>query len=336
MYKELRAICCKLGVGGYKNKKKDFILELLAAKKMNEAIYDEIFSPKDGKTTTKKEIQCPFRLCNIVFSDAYAEKLARIGDKATRPELDSGKLNDEMFWRDVQATFADKDADEAISRLQFEHPALEDMSIDPSKIVHHDWKRLQSIFKATNSAYKKSLVNFRMSGTHTSDFYSFCQGKLDVLYLHFHLQNKPGLNEAIEADLLNAVFDETEKTADLNDQNEDLKSASSASSSKSRRPNDIAAAINNFVDSSMQSELAKQKLDIMMKKEARLQKQAQNDEEKQRFNMFSEISDRIKSLRRELKNEDDEDNIEDIKEEIEMLKEKKKKFICRSDSSAIA
>lgn len=35
VYKDLRAICGKLGIRGYKNKKKDYVLQLLAAKKMN-------------------------------------------------------------------------------------------------------------------------------------------------------------------------------------------------------------------------------------------------------------------------------------------------------------
>jgi hypothetical protein len=37
---ELRSICAKLGVTGYKNKKKDEMALLIAAKKQNEEIYD--------------------------------------------------------------------------------------------------------------------------------------------------------------------------------------------------------------------------------------------------------------------------------------------------------
>ena len=71
----------------------------------------------------------------------------------------------------------------------------------------------------------------------------------------------------------------------------------------------------------MGSQLAKQKLRIMWREEARLREQAQREKETQQFHSFCEVSDRIRTLRHKLKNEDDEDNIEDMKEEIEMLKD---------------
>ena len=46
-----------------------------------------------------KEVQCGFRLMNILFSDVFAADFATIGNLATREDLDSGKAADNMyFW----------------------------------------------------------------------------------------------------------------------------------------------------------------------------------------------------------------------------------------------
>ena len=41
---------------------------------------------------TRKQIQCPFRLLNILFSDEFAADFADLGNIATRQLLDSGKV----------------------------------------------------------------------------------------------------------------------------------------------------------------------------------------------------------------------------------------------------
>jgi hypothetical protein len=59
-------------------------------------------------------------------------------------------------------------------------------------------KRLRSIcsrlnLKGVNAEYKAALTRYTVSGTHESDFYSFCNGKLDVYYLRRHLEQRPVL-----------------------------------------------------------------------------------------------------------------------------------------------
>ena len=45
-----------------------------------------------------------------------------------------------------------------------------------------------------NGKYVKALAKFTTSGTHFSDFFSFCDGCLDVAYLRACLAAKPNLN----------------------------------------------------------------------------------------------------------------------------------------------
>lgn len=131
------------------------MLELLAAKKINEDVY-ELMIPPTKSSAPKKEIHCAFRLMNILFSDPFAERLSTIGDKATRDELDTRMLNEEVFWKDVNATFLD-DSVEDISWVMFEHDALDSMFIDPSRIIQHDWKKLKSIFQSVTSYHLKAI-----------------------------------------------------------------------------------------------------------------------------------------------------------------------------------
>lgn len=106
---------------------------------------------------------------------------ARLGDVASRQLLDTGlAANDEHFWVRVQEAFIQPNEDyDQLEFLDDEYIADHDY-IDPGDIVQHDWKKLRSIWKKPNSDYKAALARFTVSGTHDSNFYSFCNGKLDV------------------------------------------------------------------------------------------------------------------------------------------------------------
>ena len=80
--------------------------------------------------------------------------------------------------------------DDRYNALQIRDDSLfEDRgNIDPAVIIQHSWKKLRGIWKGLNQHYKESLGRFTLSGTHESDFYAFCKGKLDVYYLWKLLQ----------------------------------------------------------------------------------------------------------------------------------------------------
>ncbi|KAG6942166.1 hypothetical protein JG688_00018278 [Phytophthora aleatoria] len=72
---ELLAICKALAVPGYKNKKKATMAHLIGLKKLNEVVYDNLFSPPSKKARApNKQAQCSFRLLNLLFSDSFAER----------------------------------------------------------------------------------------------------------------------------------------------------------------------------------------------------------------------------------------------------------------------
>ena len=138
---------------------------------------DDSESSKKGNESnkTRKEPQCTFRLVNILFSDAFAEKLSTLGNVAPRNILDTGKAaKDQYFWEEVQQAFCTPNVEYDFVGFQ-DDPVFAFMcDVDPSKIVQHDWQKLQSIWKGLNADYKASLNKFTLSGTHDSDFYSFC------------------------------------------------------------------------------------------------------------------------------------------------------------------
>ena len=92
---------------------------------------------------TRKEPQCVYRLLNILFSDAFAEGFAQLGNVAACAELDLGKAgNYQLFWEGVQETFAGKD--EAHDNLHFADDEVSGAvhCINFKKIVPHDWNKL--------------------------------------------------------------------------------------------------------------------------------------------------------------------------------------------------
>jgi hypothetical protein len=159
----------------------------------------------------------PFDFINILFSDEFASDFATIGNVANREILDSGKAGNEMhFWERVQDALVGSTDNENYNQLQFVDDAeiFDSMHhINPSNIVLHDWKKLRSIWKNVNSNYKSALSRYTVSGTHTSDFFSFCNGDLEVYYLRLHLQQRPELNGMVEADLPHGCFLSSEQVS---------------------------------------------------------------------------------------------------------------------------
>jgi hypothetical protein len=178
---KLRTICSRFGIKNARVMKKTDMITMIHQSYNNKQAYVALQNRKQSKLSgaPKKEVQCSFRLMNILFSDEFVTEFASLGDVASRVSLDSGRAAyDERFWVKVQAAFVDPSSNSDYNQLCFRDNdvfAAQD-HIDPSKIVQHDWKKLRTIWKGVNSEYM---------GTHTGDFYSFCNGKLDVFYLQW-------------------------------------------------------------------------------------------------------------------------------------------------------
>jgi hypothetical protein len=154
---KLRNICSKLQVYGIKNAKKENIIESIVTTYQNTKAYSTIRKSMtdDNQQGTRKEVQCPYRLMNILFSDDFVEDFSTIGNGANRRLLDTGKAgNEEHFWRKVKDAYMISKADYNV--LQFrEDDVFASENIYPGKIVAHEWKKLRSIWKGVNADYKQ-------------------------------------------------------------------------------------------------------------------------------------------------------------------------------------
>ena len=127
----------------------------------------------------RKQIQCPFRLMNIIFSDEFVEDFASLGNVASRQLLDSGKAsNQQHFWERISMAFVTPE--HAYGMLYFDDDEVIacHCHIDPSKIVPHDWTKLRTMWRTINADYKAALNKFTQLGTHCNDFYAFCNAKV--------------------------------------------------------------------------------------------------------------------------------------------------------------
>jgi len=218
--RELRALCSSLGLSkGIRGCKKNDMIQRIVAGAYKKAQYnalrlddtddeEEDQEPPAGATgvveKTRKEAQCPFRLLNILFSDKFAAHFGATGNTANRQVLDSGKAgNEQYFWVEIQKEFVSEDFNHLYGFLDFQDEEVFcDMGhLDFSRIVHHDWKKLRKIWKDIHRDYKKAMGKYTQSGTHDSNFFRFCDNKVDVFYLWRKLKLRPDLSEFVRATL---------------------------------------------------------------------------------------------------------------------------------------
>ena len=128
---------------------------------------------------------------NVLFSDKHSERLAQLGNTASRDILNKGKAaQDQNFWEKVPEDFLLPDKfGELLFIADVDVIAAQDGIIDSSKINPHGWKKLRQIWRGIYAKNKACLSRFTLSGTHDFDFYSFCNGKLEPFYLRRYLEN---------------------------------------------------------------------------------------------------------------------------------------------------
>jgi hypothetical protein len=256
-------------------------------------------------TSTRKEAQCPYRLMNILFSDDFAEDFSKIGNSPSRHTLDIGKAAyDQGFWiRVATAYMTHKPEYDLLQFIEDDTFAFE-TTINPAKIVPHEWKKLRTIWKAVNADYKTAFDRFTQSGTHDDNFYNFCSGKKEAYYLRLQLANKPSLNEMVEAILPEAcsVSSSTYTSDDSNKEDNNK-------STKKRSIDYLAEAIKENISNSNNSELAACKMaflssEVVCKKQLELRvEESQQRKEEQKVSEFFNLRDKIKQLRLEMATE---------------------------------
>ena len=345
--KQLRTICSRLSVRGVKNAKKSIMIDHIVRWYRNKQIYDAALLKRDMQASpTRKTLHCAFRLMNVLFSDAFAGDFATIGDVATRESLDSGKAgNEQAFWEKVEVAFGTVCEPPNVDFDQL-HFTIDDDAffgtsghINPSIIVPHTWKKLRAIWKAVNSDYKAALSRFTVSGTHSSDFFSFCLGKLEPYYLRKHLEAKPQLNDMVAADLPDECFLSSEMNA--NEMSSKLTSTYTPSSSsntsgsgsetpapqastrkrktmdsvgnnqQSNNTSEMAAAIRGLSNGNMRSEVAEKKLRYLEKEDTRRDAEHEQQSSKYLFDQWEQIQSNIRLLRQDLLDKTIDDSTKD-------------------------
>ena len=320
--KQLRSLCSRLNLKGCKNvKKQDMVDKLILAFNLYKNYKG--LEATTGGSAPRKQVQCSFRLMNILFHDDFAAEFATLGDAATRLQLDKGTAgNDEHFWVKVQTAFVSNEQEDYDQFLFLDDEVFAANDIDPGIIVPHDWKKLRSIWKAVNADYKAALTRYTISGTHDSNFYSFCNGKLDTYYLRKLLQERPELNETVEADLpTECALSSEEPVTKSTPMSDGANSSGNGNSSKNgnstkrkRGENDIALAIRDFGNSQMRAELAKHKLQIMQKEDNRREVEHKQLEHKLLFEEWEKLQMNIRLLRQDMR---DANNDESTKAELQ-------------------
>jgi hypothetical protein len=203
---QLRLLCQSLKLQGYKSSGKSALIKMLTDYAANRSAYNV---DKANQSPQRKTMHCSFRLLNILFSDEFAEDFSKLGDIPKRHELDnnSNTYCQEDFWKAIVPAYVTPS--DKFNDVMFYDDVLRAENINPSIILTHDWRRLRDIWRDTQSKYKECNSNYTLSGNHDSSFLNFCQGRLDVYYLHLQLAQRPQLQAFVDSSLPSDVFSDS-------------------------------------------------------------------------------------------------------------------------------
>jgi hypothetical protein len=143
---DLGTMCCRLSVNGIKNSKKTEMIEAIIAIYNNKSAFATIQTHFQPNNSPRKEIQCTYRLLNVLISDKFSEEFALLDNSVTRAGLDTGECaNDEMFWKKVARNFLLELNDDYASLMFTDNDVFVSEIIDPGKIIKHSWKKLRTM-----------------------------------------------------------------------------------------------------------------------------------------------------------------------------------------------
>lgn len=299
--KVIRKVLVKIGVKGYRNKTKKEWLDLIGHMKHNSSVYEQLYNAEESingggeaETSTRKKSGCAFRLMNVVFSASFITRLAKLASKRTREQLDGRQSVESKFWNDVREAFID-DADDEIGKLQFQHAVFQEHDLDAFEIVPHSASKLSAMFRDLKSRHKTALAKFTKSGTHGSDFWDFCSGQIDILYYHFFVRANPGIEEAVTAMMPASVRMDSDKIEEVGVESSPKTPSNSTASGRASREDDKARRFLAMLDSSsMQTEVAKHRIeDFKSVREYRLKKTHREEERHQRYREKIEREERV-------------------------------------------
>ncbi|OWZ03402.1 hypothetical protein PHMEG_00024872 [Phytophthora megakarya] len=115
---------------------------------LHRSMVSATLSSADGSSVSLNN--CTVRLLDVLFSDTFAPRFARIGDKPSRQQLDAGDTHgNSTFWRDVASEFNTNRTD--YNDLISTDMRLED--VDASVVVIHSAAKAYDVWKDMNKRY---------------------------------------------------------------------------------------------------------------------------------------------------------------------------------------
>ncbi|KAL4157019.1 hypothetical protein PRNP1_006045 [Phytophthora ramorum] len=203
---------------------------------------------------TKRRTQhCVIRLLNVMFSKPFARRVHQIDCQPTRAELDTNQTQGSAAsWTYFHDTYTTSRMD--LGKIVSDLPAF--AKYDPGIIVPHEAAKLRDMWKDVSGRYTLALSNSRVSGMYDNDFFSYCSGKIDILYMHELLLIRPNLLTSVEGRLpkrarLNTMVDGSDS-----DDEDKLRSKKQRAHKKSRnvKPDVIADILATIKDSNVSAE----------------------------------------------------------------------------------
>ena len=297
--RELNTLSSNFKVKGTRNVKKGALIEKITTSYHLRRAYGAINlridrnepqeDDDDSEKAPRKQVQCPFRLMNILFSDEFAADFGDLGKIATRQVLDSGKAgNQQHFWERVASAFTEDN--EEYGQLRYlDDPILADNShIKPAKIQRHGWAKLKAIWKVVKADYNTAVQKYQQSGTHDHNFFAFCNNKVETYYLRKCLELRPNLTASIEAHLPEECALSSEGTATTS-------AVASASNKKQKKEgSELSSVLREFQSGVMSSDLTKKKILI-------LGEDHEENKRRQKTDDWLKLEEKLLSLRRDLR-----------------------------------
>ncbi|KAJ8561946.1 hypothetical protein ON010_g7733 [Phytophthora cinnamomi] len=183
---QLKLECTARNLNVAKNTKKDDRVKILCTWDTNKEGVEALLSrqrqrSKRGRGDDDKRTKgCMFRLLNVLFSLRFYELLLTIGNQLRREEFDQGGST---FWIDVAAAFCP------------------DTRIDASFKMAHSAAKLKRMWKEVSSNFARAEAGSKVSGQGSHDFWDFCDGRADVLYLDRWCEHRQGVREFYSANV---------------------------------------------------------------------------------------------------------------------------------------
>ncbi|KAF4034766.1 hypothetical protein GN244_ATG13217 [Phytophthora infestans] len=266
--KQLRSACVKLKLNPQRRSSavdnKAGYIDLLCKYRSNKAEgeFAALIGPsKEGETkaddpeTSQREPRVErhdaFRLINVLFSPQFVDRMFEADRNQDRANVDKHSINENsQYWLDVARAY-NEDRENYNGLEQKERPQYQ--GIQPSQAVNHSSAKLLDMWKKLTARYTVARGKSKLSGHNEQDFFSYCQGRIDLLYLHDWLQLRPNQLEGVRGRIAKRAQMSTLPGSVESDV--DSSSSSGSSSGKKRRLLSPVDRIVNMLESEHKEEL---------------------------------------------------------------------------------